>query len=231
MRWAVMTVIVGVALGSSWSSAGAATAPMIVRAVMVDRNGDVHADQVKLTYDQPVYHSLDSDGSYPFSVAGYVVIRVGAASGGTTIVLTLKHLRARDILAAPSVTYTPTASDPVTGAAVVEASAQTFSGTASLASHAWFVAPGGADTSTCGALSSPCASIGQGTSRAVAAHKTQVYVAGGTYAGPLTLADGVSVFGGFDSTFGPTPTGDTTAVVNGGFDATRGLWATLVAVT
>src|SRR5690606_27123637 len=55
---------------------------------------------------------------------------------------------------------------------------------------------GGADNSTCGTVSSPCASINQGQVRAVATGKTDVYVAGGTYP-KFNVVEGLQIVGGY----------------------------------
>ncbi|NLA36296.1 MAG: hypothetical protein GX868_11530, partial [Actinobacteria bacterium] len=54
----------------------------------------------------------------------------------------------------------------------------------------------GADTSGCGTITEPCASIGQGQTRALAEGKTKVFVAGGTYA-KFGVVAGLEVRGGY----------------------------------
>ena len=111
--------------------AHAAGAPTITAAVALDQNGDDHVDGIQLTYSTKVVHALDKDHSYPFSVAGYKITKVGKAKG-TSLTISLKQLAAKDIEATPSVSYAPTGSDPVTSKSGVQAAAQTFTGTQSL---------------------------------------------------------------------------------------------------
>ena len=105
--------------------AGATTAPMIVKAVMGDKNGNDRADRVTLTYSAPIAHVDDKDGSYPFSVAGYVITDVGAAKNSTTLVITLAERAKPDIEARPQIVYSETTHQPVTGGGK-QAAAQTF---------------------------------------------------------------------------------------------------------
>ncbi len=86
-----------------------------------------------------------------------------------------------------------------------------------------FVATAGADTATCGAPSEPCASIAHGQGRALALGRSTVGVAAGEYAA-FSLANGVTVAGGFDADFqrGDAATGDVTVVVNGATNAAVG---------
>src|SRR5690606_22772194 len=74
-------------------------------------------------------------------------------------------------------------------------------------------AAGGNDSSTCGELSTPCATIGQGVARANAAGKRVVQVASGSYGG-FTMTGGVTVRGGYNSTFSGR-SGATTVTGNG----------------
>lgn len=85
-----------------------------------------------------------------------------------------------------------------------------------------FVASGsGADTGTCGIITAPCASISAGIARAGATAKSNVYVAGGTYA-KFNVVGGISVKGGYGQNWqrGLLATAPTTATVNAAFDAT-----------
>ena len=79
----------------------------------------------------------------------------------------------------------------------------------------------GANTSTCGTILEPCASIAQGQSRAVAESKSSVFVAGGSYS-KFTLQAGLEVRGGYGQNFqrGVLATAPTTATVTAAFDAT-----------
>ena len=110
------------------AGAGAATAPKISKASMKDADGDDRADRIQLTYDEPVNHVADSDGTYPFAVAGYQVKKVGAASA-RTLVVTIKEKTTPDIVAEPAITYTRTSRQPVRNAAGLQAANQNFTGT------------------------------------------------------------------------------------------------------
>ncbi|MCZ7687046.1 MAG: putative metal-binding motif-containing protein [Sandaracinaceae bacterium] len=87
-------------------------------------------------------------------------------------------------------------------------------------------ANGGADTSTCGAWDSPCATIGGGILRAQATSRTRVRVSTGLYRENVTLANGVSVLGGHShvnwvrnpDVFGTTIRGVDAASPSGGAD-------------
>lgn len=62
-----------------------------------------------------------------------------------------------------------------------------------------FVAASGSDSASCGPMAQPCATIQWAVDRAVAVGAGNVYVASGTYSESVTLADGVSMFGGYDA--------------------------------
>ena len=78
----------------------------------------------------------------------------------------------------------------------------------------------GADTSECGTILEPCASIGQGQGRAGGLGRTAVYVAGGTYP-KFSVQAGLEIRGGYGQNWqrGLTATGNTMATVVGSFDA------------
>ncbi len=68
------------------------------------------------------------------------------------------------------------------------------------ASMAVFVATTGADGASCGMdLNDPCATIGQGLSRAQQTGRTYLFVQAGTYHEVVTLVAGVHIYGGYDS--------------------------------
>ncbi|MFN7151269.1 MAG: PKD domain-containing protein, partial [Microthrixaceae bacterium] len=81
----------------------------------------------------------------------------------------------------------------------------------------------GANTSQCGTILEPCASIGQGQNRAIAQGKANVFVAGGTYA-KFTVQPGLEIRGGYGQNWqrGISATGSTVANVNASFDAAVG---------
>jgi hypothetical protein len=69
---------------------------------------------------------VDSDGTYPFAVAGHQVKKVGAATGTTKVVLTIKEKASPDIAAEPDVTYARTSQQPVRERVGLQASNRTF---------------------------------------------------------------------------------------------------------
>ena len=81
----------------------------------------------------------------------------------------------------------------------------------------------GANTSTCGTILEPCASISQGQIRAGALSKANVFVAGGTYA-KFTVQDGLAIRGGYGQNWqrGVQASGSTVANVTASFDASVG---------
>ena len=78
---------------------------------------------------------------------------------------------------------------------------------------------GGVDSGSCGAMGSPCASIGQAETNAPGQSKTEVYVAGGTYA-KFTVASGLKIRGGFGQNWqrGAAGTNPKIATVNASSD-------------
>ena len=117
-------------LGTILAASGAVAAPdrkapKIVGAVMQDADGDYRGDRVVLTYSEAVRHARDTDGRYPFRVAGYTIASVGAASG-KKLTLLLVEKAAPDGAARPAVTYSRTTSKPVTDRARNQAARQTF---------------------------------------------------------------------------------------------------------
>jgi hypothetical protein len=78
-----LTCAIGIALACAvelslpvHSVAAAAKAPIIKKATMVDSNKDGKVDELVLTYSKAVNHTLQSSGTFPFSVEGYVVTSV-----------------------------------------------------------------------------------------------------------------------------------------------------------
>ncbi len=98
----------------------------------------------------------------------------------------------------PAPVCTPTGAD-VPDPSFVDANCDGIDGDAVAAV---FVAAGfGADGPACGTHAAPCATVQTGIGRATALGKPHVYVAGGGYAGPVELADGISLYGGFGQNF------------------------------
>ncbi len=98
-----------------------------------------------------------------------------------------------------------------------------------LADTVFVQAPGGSDSGSCGTLASPCASIGQGVTNAVAGGRTVVQVVSGTYAAfNLNSTTGVTVRGGYEAGF-TSRSGATT--VNGTVGIASSTNATLLDLT
>ena len=78
--------------------------PRIVAAAMIDADNDARADRVRLTYSERVRHAADSDGRYPFTVAGYRILSVGKATGKALVLLLVEQPQP-DPAAAPTIRY------------------------------------------------------------------------------------------------------------------------------
>jgi hypothetical protein len=90
--------------------------------------------------------------------------------------------------------------------------------------RAIFVAQGGVNTATCGLdYNDPCQTIAFGISRATATGRPHVYVQSGTYGGGLTMANGISVFGGYNFNWkrGSYSTPGHIVTITGGVTAVR----------
>ncbi|WP_207010898.1 collagen-like triple helix repeat-containing protein [Nocardioides aromaticivorans] len=126
---AVTTLAAPALLAVTSSAADAANAaPRIVGAAMVDNDKDDRADELRLTYSEPVSHPLDTS-TFPFKVTGYTITRIGATTLSRTLRITLAEKAGPDIAAKPSVTYTRTTSQAVRDDLKAQAVAQTFTGT------------------------------------------------------------------------------------------------------
>ncbi len=91
-------------------------------------------------------------------------------------------------------------------------------GTDGIQTNTVFVATTGQDISTCGEALTPCATINQGLTRASSLGRTQVQVAGGTYA-KFTVVAGFEIGGHYNSATW-LKAGGTTTLVTAAFDAT-----------
>jgi hypothetical protein len=120
----VLALLSTVAVGAT-SAAPRTIPPRIVSAAMQDVDRDGRADRVRLVYSARIRHAADRDGRYPFTVAGYKLGPVGAASG-KTLVIRLAERAQSDADAQPRVRYRRTRSKPVTSRAGVQARAQTL---------------------------------------------------------------------------------------------------------
>ena len=122
----VAVVLSGVLAAPAVAASGSPrTAPRMRYAVALDVNGNDHIDGMRVVFDMRIRHRADTDGSYPFSIQGYTVTGVLAASGRSVVVTLKESAGAPDIHAVPPVTYTPTTDDPVVGADGVPAVRQT----------------------------------------------------------------------------------------------------------
>jgi hypothetical protein len=117
--------VAAVALVSAAPAASGKKAPRIVSAAMQDVDRDGRADRVRLVYSARIRHAADRDGRYPFTIAGYRLGPVGAASGKTLVIL-LAEKAQPDSNAQPRIRYRRTKSKPVTDRAGVQAVAQTL---------------------------------------------------------------------------------------------------------
>ncbi|WP_437964269.1 hypothetical protein WMF04_31715 [Sorangium sp. So ce260] len=106
--------------------------------------------------------------------------------------------------------------------AFVDANCDGIDGDASLAV---FVATTGSDASA-GTMAAPKLTVGGGINEAVLSGKTQVYISQGTYIGRVTLASGVSLYGGYNRTLGWARSTSSVAVVRSG--STEGGYAAAV---
>ena len=120
----VMLVLAVVPLAAS-AARPDTRSPRIVAAVLQDVNRDYRADRVRVTFSERIRHARDTDGTYPFSVAGYRVSSVAAANG-KTIVIALAEKPSVDSAARPGVRYRRTNAKPVADRAGNQAAAQTF---------------------------------------------------------------------------------------------------------
>ena len=83
-------------------------------------------------------------------------------------------------------------------------------------------APTGTDGDECGlTFETPCATLGVAVDRAVALGRSLVLLQAGSYDGPLVMADGVSVVGGYDQDWQRGPVSDPLhqSVIQGGRDS------------
>jgi hypothetical protein len=189
------------ALSSAGLSALAAdtTPPRIAKAQMVDADGDGKADRVVLTYTEPVNHTADTDGTYPFAVANYRITKVGAASASRRLTINLAEKTSPDPLAKPKVTYTRTTSAgrPVRDVAGNQAANQGWTWT--FPRRAVYVATTGDDLNSGTSQGAPKKTIDAAVLRAGAIGARDVYVASGTYqeSGGVDVADLMTITGKF----------------------------------
>ena len=195
-------LILAGAAGRSISAipAWAVSAPSIVKAAMVDSNKDGQADEVVLSYSAKIKHTLQKKGTFPFSVEGYRITSVAAATG-TKLVIHVAERSVSDVTVTPFVTYKGPAKIPVTSSSgKVQAQNQTFIGTTPVnAAAAIYVATTGNDANA-GTRTAPKLTIQAAVAAAAATVPVpDVYVSAGTYDEGLglTLHSGVNVDGGY----------------------------------
>ncbi len=100
--------------------------------------------------------------------------------------------------------------------------------------EAIFVSPSGTNAAGCGTFAAPCLAVQIGLARAIAQSKRDVYLAAGTYAGPVSLANDVDVFGGFSATWvrsAATTGANQSVTITGGFDGPTGHFLAVKAVS
>jgi hypothetical protein len=105
------------------------TAPKIVRAEMLDANGNGLADRVVLNYSEKVKHQLDTDGKYPFQILGpdkassYKIKKVNATKTTKLVIILRENPNGAN---KPDIKYVKTKSKPVTDLARNKAKPQVF---------------------------------------------------------------------------------------------------------
>ena len=99
--------------------------PRIVSAVMQDTDRDARADSVRLIYSVRVRHVRDRDGRYPFTLTGYRIRSVGAASGKALVLAIVEHAQP-DPQARPALRYRQTRLQPVKARTGTQAIAQLY---------------------------------------------------------------------------------------------------------
>ena len=106
-------------------------APVILAARTLDRGGiGGRLDTLSLTWSEPIAHSPDSDGAYPFGVTGYSIASAIGDHAAPLLDLALNEGSAPDSGARPPVGYTRGAGAPVRDAAGNEAASHVFAGAA-----------------------------------------------------------------------------------------------------
>ena len=96
---------------------------------MVDKDEDGFADRVVLTYTEKIRHRSDDDGTYPFRVVGYRILRVGYARDERNLTIIIKEKDETDPNAEPNVLYDRGRDEAVFDRAKNEARTQTFKAT------------------------------------------------------------------------------------------------------
>jgi hypothetical protein len=192
----VVVAILVVALLPAWALAG----PTITKAVLKDANGNGLADGIALTYSTEINHTAQKSGTFPFTVQGYVIKSIGAATNSKKLSIKLVEGSVSDLTVTPFITYTGPASIPVRDLGGVEAQNQDFIKTVAVdPGAAIHVAPTGDDGNP-GTAAAPLLTVQAGIDAAsLIVPEPDVYVAGGTYeqVGGVSLVSGAHVDGGY----------------------------------
>jgi hypothetical protein len=190
-------VAVACALVSADISRAADTKPpKLVKALMVDADANGRADSLVLTYSEPVNHTADLDGTYPFSVSGYTITSVAGAAASKTLSISLVEKASADLSAKPTVKYTAGVANVVTDVAGNESRSTTFNWTFPVL--AIYAAPSGNDANP-GTQGAPKHTVAAAISAAAAQSAHDVFLAEGSYpegSGIVPVA-GLTITGGF----------------------------------
>ena len=126
---AAITVSALVAGPSTPVHAGDRKPPKVSKAVMADVDEDGFADRVVITYTEKIRHRADDDGTYPFRVVGYKILRAKRAWNQRGLTLLLTEKLKTDPAARPDVLYDRGRDEGVFDRAGNEARTQTFKST------------------------------------------------------------------------------------------------------
>src|ERR687891_281336 len=110
----ILVALTAVVVVAASAATPGPTPPRIVSAAMQDSERDARADSVRLMYSARVRHVRDRDGRYPFTVAGYRIRSVGAASGKALVIALVEHAQPAP-QARPALRYRRTRLQPVNG--------------------------------------------------------------------------------------------------------------------
>jgi hypothetical protein len=200
--FALTTLLCGMGVAVGALPAAASPAPTITKANMGTGTGGAHATKVVLTYSTSVKRAQQTAGPFPFSVEGYVVKSVDAATSNQ-IVINLAKRSTSDLTVTPFVIYTAPTRNQVKSTQGVPAPNQTFLGTKAVSpASAVYVSTTGSDSNP-GTKAAPMATIQAAASAASRRSPIpDVYVSAGTYSegiggSGLVLAPGVNVDGGY----------------------------------
>lgn len=110
--WSLLALSVLVSLfPASGALAARNKAPRIMKAVMVDKDGNGLADRVVLTYNEKIKHKLDTS-KFPFVVQGYKIKKINAARRSLRLTIMLRE-NANAPKKPASIKYSRTRKQPV----------------------------------------------------------------------------------------------------------------------